>query len=77
MDSPFGTQSTCGREGTTCGHRCLATGFSRSSQRYRRRSDPQMALRMWLKALAAAQIRYGYQRLHILLRREGCDVNDP
>ncbi|KQP28811.1 hypothetical protein ASF27_20895 [Methylobacterium sp. Leaf102] len=49
---------------------CLATGFGRSSQRYRKRSDPQVALRMRLKEMAAARVRYGYRRLHILLRRE-------
>jgi len=50
---------------------CQATGFGRSSQRYRKRSDPQAAMRMRLKALAAARVRYGHRRLHILLRREG------
>jgi len=54
---------------------CQATGFGRSSQRYRKRSDPQVALRMRLKELAAARVRYGYRRLHILLRREGWVVN--
>jgi putative transposase len=33
---------------------CQVTGIGRSSQRYRKRSDPQVALRMWLKELAAA-----------------------
>ncbi len=54
---------------------CQATGFGRSSQRYRKRADPQVALRMRLKELAAARVRYGYRRLHILLRREGWKVN--
>lgn len=54
---------------------CQATSFGRSSQRYRKRSDPQVALRMRLKELAAARVRYGYWRLHILLRREGWKVN--
>ena len=54
---------------------CRATGFQRSSQRYRTRSDPQVALRQRLGELAAARVRYGYRRLHILLRREGWLVN--
>ncbi len=54
---------------------CRAAGFHRSSQRYRARSDPQVELRMRLKELAAARVRYGYRRLHILLRREGWSVN--
>ncbi len=48
---------------------CLALGFGRSSHSYRSRCDPQAALR--LKDLAAVRVRYGYRRLHVLLRREG------
>lgn len=35
----------------------------------------QTALRMRLRDLAAARVRYGYRRLHVLLRREGWQVN--
>ncbi len=35
---------------------CQVTGFGRSPQRYRKRSDPQVALRMRLKELAAARV---------------------
>jgi putative transposase len=52
---------------------CGATGFRRSSQRYRSRRDPQVELR--LRDRAAARVRYGYRRLHVLLRREGWPVN--
>jgi putative transposase len=52
-----------------------ATGFNRSSQRYRSKRDPETELRMRLKELAAARVRYGYRRLHVLLRREGWPVN--
>jgi len=48
---------------------CPATGFSRSSQLYRKRFDSQVALRMRLKEVTAARVRYGYRQLHILLRR--------
>ncbi len=54
---------------------CSAMGFGRSSQRYWSRRDPQAALRMRLKDLAAVRVRYGYRRLHVLLRREGWVVN--
>ena len=55
---------------------CQATGFRRSSQRYRSRRDPQTELRIRLRGLAAARVRYGYRRLHVLLlRREGRPVN--
>jgi len=54
---------------------CSAMGFGRSSHRYRSRRDPQVALRMRLKDLAAVRVRYGYRRLHVLLRWEGWGVN--
>jgi putative transposase len=54
---------------------CKTTGFERSSQRYRTRRDPQTALRIRLKDLAAVRVRYGYRRLYVLLRREGWAVN--
>lgn len=54
---------------------CRTTGFARTTQRYRTRRDPQTGLRMRLKDLAVARVRYGYRRLHVLLRREGWRVN--
>jgi putative transposase len=54
---------------------CKATGFHRSSQRYRSRRDPQTELRLRLRDLAVSRVRYGYRRLHVLLRREGWMVN--
>lgn len=54
---------------------CKATGFHRSSQRYKSRGDPQTELRMRLKDLAASRVRYGYRRLHVLLLREGYRLN--
>ena len=54
---------------------CGATGFPRSIQRYRSQADPQSELRLRLKELAAVRVRYGYRRLHVLLRREGWPVN--
>jgi transposase InsO family protein len=43
----------------------------RSVYYYRHRRDPQTELRLRLKDLAAARVRYGYGRLHTLLVREG------
>jgi putative transposase len=54
---------------------CGAMGFSRSSQRYCSVAEPQDELRLRLKELAAVRVRYGYRRLHVLLRREGWPVN--
>lgn len=47
----------------------------RATFRYRhRRADP-IALKLRLRELAATRVRYGYRRLHVLLRREGWKVN--
>ena len=48
-----------------------ASGFNRSSHRYRSQRDPQTPLRKRLKELAETRVRYGFRRLHVLLRREG------
>ena len=54
---------------------CRLAGMARSSYRYRSQAADQTALRVRLRDLAAARVRYGYRRLHILLRREGWPVN--
>ena len=50
-------------------------GFGRASHRYQSRREPAVELRMRLKELAEARVRYGYRRLHVLLQREGWQVN--
>ena len=54
---------------------CRYTGFSRSSQRYAASRAPQAALQERLLTLATLRPRWGYRRLHWLLRREGHRVN--
>jgi putative transposase len=54
---------------------CHLVGVARSSYRYRSQAADQTALRIRLRDLAATRVRYGYRRLHILLRREGWRIN--
>jgi putative transposase len=54
---------------------CHLVGVARSSYRYRSQAADQTALRLRLRDLAATRVRYGYRRLHILLRREGWRIN--
>jgi putative transposase len=54
---------------------CRATGFARSSQRYRSVRPPRRELRERLHTLALLKPRWGYRRLHWLLRREGWAQN--
>lgn len=55
-------------------HACELMSIPRSSYRYRSCQDDR-ALRERLIALAQEKPRFGYRRLHILLRREGERVN--
>lgn len=54
---------------------CRVLGLDRSSVRYQATKSDDGALRERLKALAAERRRFGYRRLHVLLRREGHAVN--
>lgn len=54
---------------------CIAMAFPRSTQTYRHRRPSQEALRLRLRELAADRVRWGYRRLHVLLRREGWAIN--
>ena len=54
---------------------CRVLGFSRTTYRYRSRLNPRAELRVRLRDLATSRVHYGYQRLWVLLRREGWLVN--
>ena len=54
---------------------CQVIGADRTSMRYCARRPADGALRERLRALAAERRRFGYRRLHVLLRREGTQVN--
>ncbi len=54
---------------------CQLIGTARSTVRYLGRRHDDAALRGRLRDLAAQRPRFGYRRLHALLRREGIRVN--
>lgn len=55
---------------------CALVGLDRATARYRRRTrGDEAALRQRLRELAGERPRFGYRRLHVLLRREGIVVN--
>ena len=56
-------------------HACHLVGLSRSRWHHQPTRSTYAELRARLKALAAARPRWGYQRLHLVLRREGYRVN--
>ena len=54
---------------------CRVIAVDRTSVRYRSRRADDGDLREKLRALAQERRRFGYRRLHILLRRDGVLIN--
>src|SRR5436853_861493 len=54
---------------------CRALPVDRSTYHYRSRRPEQAGLRNRIKEIAETRVRYGYRRIHVLLRREGWEVN--
>jgi putative transposase len=53
---------------------CRLLELQRSTYYKKSVADPQLPLRMRIRELAFARPRFGYHRIHVLLRREGWDV---
>ncbi len=54
---------------------CRVAKVHRPMFRYKSKAADQAALRMRIREIAATRVRYGYKRIHVLLRREGWKVN--
>ena len=54
---------------------CRALPVARATYHYRSRRTGQAQLSERIKEIAATRVRYGYRRIHVLLRREGWVVN--
>lgn len=54
---------------------CPVLGADRSSVRYRRRRPDDTELREELRKAAEKHRRFGYRRLHVILRRDGHVIN--
>lgn len=50
---------------------CRLVKQTRSVQYYRSVKDPRHDLRARMRELAQVRIRYGYRRIHVLLKRDG------
>jgi hypothetical protein len=61
--------------GTGITRACRLVWISRSLNAYRSRRSGQEHLRIRMRELAQARPRYGYRRVHVLLRRDGWPVN--
>ena len=54
---------------------CAVAGLAWSTHHYVTQRAPDTAVRARLHALASERVRWGYRRLHVLLRREGHVIN--
>jgi putative transposase len=54
---------------------CELAGLQRSTHRYRARLRDSGVIVGGLRELATVRPRFGYRRLHLLLRREGVEIN--
>jgi len=54
---------------------CRVLSVDRSSVRYVSRRPPDTELRAALRKVASQRRRFGYRRLHVMLRREGIEMN--
>lgn len=53
---------------------CCLTRQHRSTQRKPSRKDPRTELRQRMRDIVRTRIRYGYRRVHVMLRRDGWSV---
>jgi putative transposase len=61
----------CDHYSTSRRRACRLVRFHRSVLYYRSIKDPRLDLRARMRELAQTRVRFGYRRLHVLLRREG------
>jgi len=53
---------------------CEVTRQHRSTQRKPSTRDPRTEVRQRMHEIVATRIRYGYRRVHVMLKREGCPI---
>src|SRR5580704_12863346 len=53
---------------------CALTRQARSTQRKPSRRQPHTAIRLRMHEIGQTRVRYGYRRVHLLLKREGWSV---
>ena len=56
-------------------HACLLVGANRTSVRYRSHRDSEEELKEQIKKIALKHRRFGYRRIHLLLKRAGKGFN--
>lgn len=54
---------------------CGALQFDRSTFHYKFRRADQAPVERRIREICETRVRYGYRRVHVLLRREGWEIN--
>lgn len=54
---------------------CGGLEFDRSTFHHKSRRRDQAGLEARIKKICATRVRYGYRRVHVILRREGWEIN--
>lgn len=54
---------------------CAVILFDAKTYRYKSRRPGQAALEQRIKEICQTRVRFGYRRVHVLLRREGWEIN--
>lgn len=53
---------------------CVLVGIARRVYAYRSCREPHVALRSRMREIAQARMRYGYRKIHVMLKREGYEI---
>ena len=64
----------CGSYGVSERRACRVGRMNRGTYRYRSHKDPRTELRLRIREIAQARVRYGYRKIRVLLNREGWKV---
>ncbi len=54
---------------------CAVIRFDPTTYRYKSRRSGQAAWEQRIRAICQARVRFGYRRVHVLLRQEGWMIN--
>ena len=70
-----GVVETCAEWDVSIRRACRVLEFDTSTFHYKSRRPDQAGIEARIKDICATRVRYGYRRVHVMLKREGWTVN--
>jgi putative transposase len=67
--------AVCGEWDVSIRRACRVFEVDTSTYHYKSRGPGQAVIKNRMKEICATRVRYGYRRVHVLLRREGWPIN--